>query len=111
MIRSLSLTGILLVSGCSALATGKHCDLDAASRQQAMVNIQRALPGVPYIHPEQYLSDDFQTHGEFNARDHCVFLVKPWQPIVSEFLWDGTLAFRVDKQSLKVEHYFRVDEG
>ena len=111
MTRTLFLLAALLIQGCSSLHSGKSCGLSPADRQQALTSIQGALKAVNFIRPEQYLSDKFTTHGEFDSKEYCTFLVKPWQPIVSEFLWDGTLAFRVSKKTLQVEDYFRVDEG
>jgi hypothetical protein len=111
MTRTLLLLAALLTHACSSLHSSTSCGLSPADRQQALTSIQATLKEINFIRPEQYLNDKFTTHGEFDSREYCSFLVKPWQPIVSEFLWDGTLAFRVSKKTLQVEDYFRVDEG
>ena len=102
---------LLLGSGCSSTNLGKKCDLDAPSQAKALDNIRETLAGMIEIDPNQYLSDDFHSQGSYNSKEHCTFLIRPWQPITTQFIWDGTLAFRVDKKTLKVDKYYRVDEG
>ena len=111
MIRAFLLCGLTLLGGCTATGFGKPCDLDAASQEQALQNIAVALKSISYIRPEQYLNDDFHAQGTFNGKEHCSFLIRPWQPITSERIWDGTFSFRVNKQTLEVEKYLQVDEG
>ena len=104
-------TSLLLCGGCSSTNLGKKCDLDATSQAQALENIRVTLTSMIEINPKQYIKEDFQSQGSYNGKEHCTFLIRPWQPINSDLLWNGTLAFRVDKKTLQVDKYYRVDEN
>ena len=109
----LTVTGCI-VTGCANSPVGKPCDIDAAGQQQAMENIRMALQEDPEIRAEHYLkdnsNDEFEPRTIYNGNDHCTFIIQPWTPIVSELIWDGTLGFRINKQSFEVEEILRIDE-
>lgn len=102
---------LLLCAGCSSTNLGKKCDLDATSQAKALENIRIVLTSMTEVNAEQYINEDFHSQGTYNGKEHCTFLIRPWQPINSQLLWDGTLAFRVNKESLLVDKYYRVDEN
>jgi hypothetical protein len=107
----LLLCTIGLAAACASSGkSSKSCDIDAAGRQQAMANISRALEADPNIDASKYIRDGYGPQGTFNSPDYCTYMIRPWQPVITELIWDGTLAFRINKQSFEVEDYRQVDE-
>jgi hypothetical protein len=104
------LCAFLIASGCASSPVGKPCDIDAAGQQQAMENIRLALLEDPEIRAEHYLNDEFAPRTIYNGSDYCTFIIQPWTPVVSELIWDGTLGFRINKQTFEVEEILRIDE-
>lgn len=104
------LGSIALLWGCASSPVGKPCDIDAAGQQKAMENIAIALEERPEIRAEQYIKEPFEPQTIYNAKDYCTFIIRPWQPIQSELIWDGALGFRINKQSYEVEDIRRIDE-
>ena len=108
------LCATLMVTACANSPVGKPCDIDAAGQQKAMENIGLALLEDPELRTEHYLNDkvndDFAPRTIYNGNGYCTFIIQPWTPIVSELIWDGTLGFRINKQTLEVEEILRIDE-
>ena len=100
---------IVLAAGCANSPVGKPCDIDAAGQKKAMDNIGIALLEDPQIRADQYINDDFSPQGIYNGNGYCTFIIRPWTPIVSELIWDGTLGVRVKKETLEVEEIQRID--
>jgi hypothetical protein len=103
--KALLLLGALtLLGGCAATETIREaCDIDAAGQKQVMEAIAARLPDVPNVNAEQYIKEPFKPATVYNGKDSCTFIVRPWQPIDSELIWDGTLGFHVNKSTLAIE--------
>ena len=98
------------MGGCASSPFGKPCDIDAAGQQKAMDNIAVALKEKPEIKAEQYIKQPFEPSAIYNGSSYCTFVIRPWQPVQSELIWDGTLGVRINKQSQEVEDISRIDE-
>jgi hypothetical protein len=104
------LIGVATLVGCTSFPIGQDCTIDAAGQQKVMVTIADALRADSRVNAEQYIKDGrLEPSSVYGASDHCSFLVTPWQPIKSELLWDGTLSFRINKETLEIEEWKRVD--
>lgn len=110
MRKLLTLGGIALLSACSATETLRApCSMDAATQAKAMEAIAARLPTVPDVRPEQYIKEPFEPVAVYNGKESCSFIIRPWQPIDSELIWDGSLSFKVNKTTLEVEDVQVID--
>ncbi len=88
----------------------KPCTIDAAGQETAMVNIAAALEVNPWVNAEDYIQDPFEPFAIYNGSEHCDFVLHPWRPVQTEMIWDGSLGVRINKETLKVEDIYRIDE-
>lgn len=104
MKKMILLGALTLLGGCAATETIREdCDIDSAGQKQVMQAIAARLPDVPNVNAEQYIKQPFEPAAIYNGKDSCTFIIRPWQPIDSELIWDGTLGFLVNKSTLEIE--------
>lgn len=109
--RTLLATFVVLgLMGCASSQFNKTCDISAAGQQQAMENISVVLRREFGVQADSYIKEDFAPQAIYGGKDYCTYLVRPWRPIVSELIWDGTVAFRIDKDNYEVLDWKQVDE-
>ncbi len=101
---------LLSLMGCASSQFDKECGISADGQQQAMDNISVVLRREFGLDAESYIEKGFAPQAIFGGKDYCTYIVRPWRPFVSELIWDGTLAFRIDKVDYEVLDWRQVDE-
>lgn len=106
LIVSLALLG---AAGCASSQFNKECGIDADGQQQAMDNIAAVLRSDFGTDADSYIKEGFKPQTIYGGKDYCTYMVTPWRPFESELIWDGTLAFKIDKLTYEVISWRRSD--
>ncbi len=101
---------VFSLMGCASSQFDKECGISAEGQQQAMDNISVVLRQEFGVDADSYIKEGFEPQAIFGGKDYCTYMVRPWRPFVSELIWDGTLAFRIDKMNYEVLEWQQVDE-
>jgi hypothetical protein len=101
---------LLSLAGCASSQFNKECGIDADGQQRAMENISAVLRSDFKTNADSYIKEGFEPQTIYGGNDYCTYMVAPWRPITSELIWDGTLAFRIDKETYEVLGWRRADD-
>ena len=100
---------LTLLQACANSQFGKPCTLPAQERQTALENIRSYMMSAPDIDYASYIDPQLEILDEYNSSKHCSFVIQPHSPVETGFVWDGTLDFRIDKDTLQVDRYKRLN--
>jgi hypothetical protein len=100
---------LLGLAACASSQFNKECGIDADGQRQAMNNISAVLRKDFSSSADSYIKQGFEPQTIYGGKDYCTYMVTPWRPIKSELIWDGTLAFKIDKDTYEVISWRRSD--